>query len=405
MSEHAETIELVGQALLARHAEIGGSMAERVVADIPEYAAAAPEVVDDLRAGASATAAVLARAFLAGGTLLREDVAFVRDLAARRVHEGVGLEAFLHAYRSALLAYWDACSEEVERLGVPRDATLALAREALEAMDFITTQAAEGYLREDNRVRTQSGRASRDLVERLIGGEPIDDRRRHSAAPGLDPAGSMIVAVGRVERSRLPGEEALQAVRDALEDALALGRARPLMAIRHGELVLVAPGASSGSRLPSLRTARAVVDDSHGIDIRFGVSMPAAGFPGARTAYREAVLALSHASSAHPIVSLDDLSGLESLLVGATATARAVVASKGRELATLAPAERTMTVATVRALAASDLNVHRTAQRLHVHPNTVRYRLDRIAATTGQDPRTFAGLLELVCVLELLDAE
>jgi DNA-binding PucR family transcriptional regulator len=40
---------------------------------------------------------------------------------------------------------------------------------------------------------------------------------------------------------------------------------------------------------------------------------------------------------------------------------------------------------------------------MHLHPNTVRYRLERIATTTGHDPRTFAGLVELLCILEMLD--
>jgi hypothetical protein len=113
---------------------------------------------------------------------VRADVAFVRDLAARRVHQGVELDVFLHAYRSALLAYWDACAEEVARRDVPRDAALALSRAALEAIDFIATQAAEGYLREEDRVRTRSGRAERDLVERLLGGAPVGGGCRHLAA-------------------------------------------------------------------------------------------------------------------------------------------------------------------------------------------------------------------------------
>ncbi|MEO6858779.1 MAG: helix-turn-helix domain-containing protein [Solirubrobacteraceae bacterium] len=41
---------------------------------------------------------------------------------------------------------------------------------------------------------------------------------------------------------------------------------------------------------------------------------------------------------------------------------------------------------------------------MYVHPNTVRYRLVRIAASTPHDPRRFAGLAELVCVLEMLEA-
>jgi hypothetical protein len=398
-------IRLVGEALASRHAELGRSIADRVIADIPEYRGADPELVDDLRSGATATASVLALSFATGRPLLREDVRFVRELAARRVHQGVELDAFLHAYRSALLACWDACAEEVARLDATRDAAVALAREALEAIDFITTQAAQAYLREDDQVRTRSGRAERDLIERLLGGATVEDRRRHPAAPGLDPTGALICAVGRIERSRLPADVALQRVRDALETALATGRARPLMPIRHGEIVVVASGASSRARLPSLRTARASVADEDGIDVRFGVSMPAAGFAGIRSAYHEAVLALSHASSARPIVPLDALSALESVLVGASATARAVLGSQARDLKALPATDRAMILATVRALARSDLNVKRAAQLLGVHPNTVRYRQERIAATTGHDPRTFAGLADLVCVIDLLDSQ
>jgi hypothetical protein len=405
VSEHADLIRRVGEALASRHAELGRSIADRVIADIPEYRGADPELVDDLRSGATATASVLARSFVTGRPLLREDVTFVRELAARRVHQGMGLDAFLHAYRSALLACWDACADEVARLDATRDAAVALAREALEAIDFITTQAAEAYLREDDQVRTRSGRAERDLIERLLGGAPVEDRRPHPAAPGLDPTGPLVCAVGRIERSRLSADVALQRVRDALEAAFATGRARPLMPIRHGEIVVVASGASSRARLPSLRTARASLADEDMIDVRFGVSMPAAGFAGIPSAYREAVLALSHASSAHPIVPLDALSAFESVLVGASATARAVIGSQARDLKALPDTDRAMTLATVRALASSDLNVKRAAQRLGVHPNTVRYRQERIAATTGHDPRTFAGLADLVCVIDLLDSQ
>jgi hypothetical protein len=376
-----------------------------VIADIPEYRRADAELVDDLRAGATATVAMLTRTFATGRPLVREDVTFIRELAARRVYQGVALDVFLHAYRSALLEYWDACAEEVARLDVTRDATLALAREAIEAIDFIATQAAEAYVREDNQVRTRTGRAERDLLERLLGAPGVDDRRRHPAAPGLDPAGALICAVGRIERSPLPADVALQRVRDALELSLAAGRARPLMSIRHAEIVVLASGASSRARLPSLRTARTVVSDEHGIDVRFGVSMPAAGFAGVRSAYREAVLALSHASSARPIVPLDALSALESVLVGVSATARAVLSAQARDLTALPAADRAMILTTVRALAASDLNVKRAAKRLQVHPNTVRYRQQRIAASTGHDPRTFAGLADLFCVVEILDSE
>jgi DNA-binding PucR family transcriptional regulator len=63
-----------------------------------------------------------------------------------------------------------------------------------------------------------------------------------------------------------------------------------------------------------------------------------------------------------------------------------------------------MAAATASAFADADMNIARTATALSVHPNTVRYRLARISETTGHDPRTFAGLVELICVVGLSSA-
>lgn len=44
-------------------------------------------------------------------------------------------------------------------------------------------------------------------------------------------------------------------------------------------------------------------------------------------------------------------------------------------------------------------DVSRTAQRLHIHRNTLHYRLDRIRQLTGKDPRSLLDLVELLCGL------
>ncbi|HYZ27696.1 MAG TPA: helix-turn-helix domain-containing protein [Thermoleophilaceae bacterium] len=396
-------IRRVGAGLLARQAEIGQAMAKRIVDEIPDYRRSSPALLEDVLAGASATAALLARAFADGVELRREDVESVRELARRRVHQGVSLEVFQRAYRAALFAYWDACAEQATRLKVSREACLRLAGFALAAMDLVTTQAAEAYVREETRVRTQSGREARDLVERLIAGQLVEDSRRHPAAPGLDPTGQLAVIVGRIDSTAVPVSDALQAARDALEEAMSLGRAKPLVAIRQGEIVLVAPAGASARRRAGLRTARQRALDDHDVDVHYGLSTPAAGFPGVARAYREAALSLSYSSPSRPIVSLADLSSLECALISANATTRAVIASKGDGLRSLSNEELTQTVDTVRAFAAANLNVARAAAAMYVHPNTVRYRLARIAASTGHDPRTFSGLAELICVLETIE--
>jgi len=43
----------------------------------------------------------------------------------------------------------------------------------------------------------------------------------------------------------------------------------------------------------------------------------------------------------------------------------------------------------------------RFGRALSLHPNSLRYRLRRIAEATGSDPRTLAGLLELIAAARL----
>jgi hypothetical protein len=396
-------VRAVGKALLARESELGSAMAKRIIEEIPSYRRGSPELLGDVLAGATATGALLARAFAEGAELRRQDVEVVREVARHRVEQDVSLEVFQHAYRAALFAYWDACAQEAARLKISRDASLQLARFALQAMDLVATQAAEAYVREEERVRTQSGRAARDLLERLIGGYPPKPGTRDPAAPGLDPTGQLIVIVGRVEETSMPAADALQAGRETLEEAMSLGRARPLIAIRQSEIVLVAPVAASSRRAIAIRAARQRALDDHETDMRYGVSGPAGGFPGIANAYREASLSLSHASASAPVVSLSDLSALECALIGADARVKDLILVKAGALTAMSPEDLHMTRATVRAFADADLNVARAAADLHVHPNTLRYRLGRIAASTSHDPRTFAGVLELVCALATIE--
>ena len=58
---------------------------------------------------------------------------------------------------------------------------------------------------------------------------------------------------------------------------------------------------------------------------------------------------------------------------------------------------------TVRAYAASGFCVSVAARKLHVHPNTATYRLDRWRDLTGWDPRSFDGLARSLAALRMND--
>jgi DNA-binding PucR family transcriptional regulator len=58
---------------------------------------------------------------------------------------------------------------------------------------------------------------------------------------------------------------------------------------------------------------------------------------------------------------------------------------------------------TLHAFADASMNLTRAAEALHVHPNTLRYRLRRIEERSGRDPHDFNDLVDLICLLDLLE--
>jgi hypothetical protein len=384
---------------LRRHRAIGKAMARRIVAAIPDYEAAGAEVVADLESLAIVTSLLLGQ--ILSGEIVgdRDDLAVIRERVARRVRQGIGLEPFLHAYRIAQAEYWEACSRQWQAQDSGRGSAFVLGSRLHEAMDTITAQAAEGYLREEMQVSLRSGRATRDLVERLIAGGS-DVPRRPVAAPGLDLDVDLLVAVARVAGGPSASVDgALEGLRVAIEGALP-GRARPLVALRQGELVLVAAGKGwAGRTREAVEAARASVA-AEGTELRVGLGGPGAGAESVPRAYRDAQLALSYTTAGRPLLALGELGSLQSALAAADLTTRQVIAAQGAAFAALPEATRAHVAETVRAFAAADLNVSTAAADLGLHPNTLRYRLERIAEQTGHDPRTFAGLVELTCVIE-----
>jgi len=170
-------------------------------------------------------------------------------------------------------------------------------------------------------------------------------------------------------------------------------------------LVAWAEFPSPRTKNASLRTARQRAINEHNIDVHYGVSVPSQGFVSVQQAYREAALSLSYTSPSRPIVSLDDLSSLECALIGATASTKAIIASKGWQPAGT-PRRRSRVAVDTSAPSPTPTSASpKPPNKVHVHPNTARYRLQQIATNTGHDPSTFTGLVDLICILEITDNE
>jgi hypothetical protein len=290
-----------GERLLARFDEVIATMRERILEEEPAYRRLPPAELADVTELLASNARLLVAA-MGGHRVNREQLDYVAEHVRHRVRSGISLEAVLQAYRTALNAFWEECTAEVAGLGLSRDAAVELARRVSEAMDTLTTHAAATYVREESRLRALDDQAARDLLDALLrgdvdptGGEP------HSAAPGLDPQGDLVVVVARVSTTSTSSSvAALDRAAGILADRLATRRASPLLVIRAGAVVAVAPAEALDRHVERLTSACAALAAETSAELFCGLSSPCAGFGRVAAAFEQASLAVSRASERRP---------------------------------------------------------------------------------------------------------
>ncbi|WP_371655211.1 MULTISPECIES: PucR family transcriptional regulator [unclassified Streptomyces] len=134
-----------------------------------------------------------------------------------------------------------------------------------------------------------------------------------------------------------------------------------------------------------------------------GVSAPAAA-AGLGAALGQARYALAAARTTSPgaarVTAVEDLSTLESLLAGVPADVRAAYCAR-----TLGPllradsASHAMLLETLEVFLAHNCSWARTAEALHLHVNTVHYRIERVEVLTGRDLSRLDHKLDLRAAL------
>ncbi|HEY8679971.1 MAG TPA: helix-turn-helix domain-containing protein [Candidatus Dormibacteraeota bacterium] len=237
---------------------------------------------------------------------------------------------------------------------------------------------AEAYLHESQRLLAEAGSLQRDLLEDLLAGRSGGSTEARARAAGLEPGAQLLVAV--IAAADL-GRAA-----EAVGHQLGMARIGGLRVVRHDELVIVAPPAASLAQLLNRAAGRE--------PFAAGISLPVTALADIPRAHREALRALALAP-AGGILRLADLTLFDYLLAGADDTARRLGPAGLDSLD--APARETLL-----AYAACNLNAGETARRLHLHTNTVHYRLRRVERVTGRDVRRFLGVVDLVAGLRLL---
>jgi sugar diacid utilization regulator len=382
--------------------------------EVEEYAAVADAgFATEVLAHASEHVRAFVRSGRAGRPPEGEELDFVRLRGAQRARELMPLDALLEAYLIGQRTVWEAI---VEAAGDSPDGMRAA--QELTALTFGYTHAinvavADAYLRESNALATEAERGRRDLLDRLLSGrEPGPEEARRAEALGLRPAAEhvVVVAMGADAGDRDGEEPALD--RPAGEPGRLVARAllrvdqqRPFVVPRYDEVVAVLPvyaRRGPAEIRAALEQAAELLMRTHQVRMRAGMSSVCSGLSELTRGYGEAGGALRHAGDGPAIVALQDIALIDYLAEAADDTARRLVSTGARRLLEADRGQAGTLVQTLRAYADSGLNVSRTAQRLTVHPNTVHYRLGRVATITGQDPRRFDDLAELLTALRLL---
>src|SRR4051812_28194178 len=287
--------------VLARH------IAERIFAEIPAYSRLdRASLYDDVYDQCLRHARLLPAVLRAGRAPSRDDLAFAREAAERRAAAGLPLDAFLHAFRVTHSVMWTSIAEAGDA-----EAAMSLVSPLIEYLDIASTQVAEAYVRQEQRLRALADRERRDLLENLLVGRTPEENGPHRAAPGLDPTAPILVVLARG-----PDVDTLPDVVDALATTTRGHLGGPLVVARQAEVVaLLAAEPDAGAKLEQAKRRT-------GADLLIGVSSAAAGFAGIRRGYVEAEHALRIATPSRPIVAVGEIAAFDYLLMAADAGTR-----------------------------------------------------------------------------------
>jgi hypothetical protein len=271
-------------------------MLDGILGEIPSYTrAGSPRLFEDVHGQCLQHAMLLPRVLGEGRAPTREELAFARDAARRRAGSGIPLDAFLHAFRVAHGVMWEAISENADP-----ELALPLVGPLIEYIDIVSTQVAEAYVREEQRIHALADRERRDLLENLLVGRLPKDDGPHRAAPGLDPTGELVVVIAKAD-----GLDALPHVAEALCATTRGHIGGPLIVVRQAEVVaLVAAGDAVTA---DLTAAAGLLRARHGIELLAGVSSCLGGFAGVRRGYVDAEHALRQAGAGRPIVPVAEI--------------------------------------------------------------------------------------------------
>ncbi|PBC77059.1 PucR-like helix-turn-helix protein [Streptomyces sp. TLI_235] len=380
----------VASMLQERLDEIAEALVPRIRAEVDSYADEVVVPRGSLRLSLERNAQVVLAYFAEG----REpDTGPARETGRIRAEQGVPLGDALHAYRIAFDALWAQVLDEARRHPEVGEAELAAGSSEIWMLFGRYAEVLAAAYRETSTELSRQREARRSaLVEAVCRGDitdrdGLDDAARHLGLPKDGPY--VVVAAAPGERGEpSPGIEA------ALSEVHVPSAWTLLPDQRIGVLSLAVPDAETVI-LRTLRRRRT----------RIGVSPPFDSLGDTPLALRFARLALVGLTRESAGVARFDDHPLAMVVAGAPEEATRLVKVVLEPVLALPAHDRTRLLETLRHWFAEGGRAQETAERMFLHPNTVRYRLRRIEELTGRslsDPRTLADLGAALEALRIL---
>ncbi|MFF4212151.1 PucR family transcriptional regulator [Streptomyces sp. NPDC001796] len=344
-----------------------------VHATVPVYAALDDSRLPEVRAIAAWGVDRLLHLWATDATLGPADLRRFRGIAAARAADGRPVQAVLRAYRVAAAVLTDEVAARGRALTAADG--LALARVLLTALDTLSEEMATAYAATTEDLAGDRDRALRLLLDDLIAGRhasvgALTDRSARLGVQLPDPYCLLVAEPATGGGPDMPYEAAA-----GLLGALG-GGPGALSTVRGSRAVLLLPATAVG-RAPALLDARAWR----------ACAITGEGLDRVAVAHRLAADALDTAPAhAHrPGRVLDDADAhVLALLAGHPAAAPDHIARL--VLGPLTdPGQRHLLQALTAYIDAGSATA--AARTLHLHPQSLRYRLRRVHTLTSRDPR------------------
>jgi hypothetical protein len=364
----------VAEALRPALPALGDEVISAVERAVPEYRAG---VEENVRRGVRQALGGFVELVVTGSDAALPERETYVEFGRGEYRVGRSLDALLTAYRAGAQVAWRGLADAGEQAGLdPRD-LYTLAEAIFAYIDEISAASAEGFTREQTLAAGAREARRRRLVDLLLRDPP--------------PSPESIEAVASDAEWALPAHVAAVAL-DA-EDPEHIARGLPgdsLLGEVEGVPIAIVPDPHGPGQRRQLSHALAGARAGIGHAVACAETLESA---------RRAILALEIAGDAQLIDSDEHLTEL--LLLTNPKIASDLAERRLAPLMELPPARRDRLLETLRAWLDAHGEVRAAAEALHVHTQTVRYRLERLRELLGDALDDADSRLELALALRV----